>query len=229
MPSRLRSSSPWDSSLKKTPPRTSATMARRDGPPAPPPSSAIFPISAGGRLSTTKYPRSSRHFAASERPAPDRPVITVKSTISWLWLRLGFRPVVVATSARPSFPGLGGWAAVEPLVDRPGHGRPQSGGGLQLLDGGRPEAGNRTEPLQQGPLAGGPDPWDVVELGVQGALRPFLPVIGDGEAVGLVPDVLQHEQRLGPPGDDQRLRLAGQVDLLQPLGQADGRDLHPPV
>src|SRR5437879_33541 len=191
MPSRLRSSSPWDSSLKKTPPRTSATIARRDGPPAPPPSSAILPISAGGRLSTTKYPRSSRHFAASDRPAPDRPVITVKSTISWLWLRLGFRPVVVAISACPSLSGLGGGAAVEPLVDRPGHGRPQSWGGLELLDRGRPQAGHRTEPLEQRPLAGGPDPGYVVELGVQGALRPLLPVIGDGETVGLVPDVLE--------------------------------------
>src|SRR5438034_6094123 len=150
MPNRLRSSSPWDSSLKKTPPRTSATIASRDGPPAPPPSSAILPIRVGGRLSTTKYPRSSRHFAASDRPAPDRPVITVKSTISWLWLRLGFRPVVVATSARPSLSGLGGSAAVEPLVDRPCHGRPQSRRGLQLLHGGRPEPSHRTEPLQQG-------------------------------------------------------------------------------
>ena len=45
---------------------------------------ALLPISAGGRLSTTKYPRSSRHFAASDRPAPDRPVMMVKSR-----LRLG--------------------------------------------------------------------------------------------------------------------------------------------
>src|SRR5947208_16776931 len=108
-------------------------MATRAGLPEVAASSAILPISAGGRLSTTKYPRSSRHFAASDRPAPDRPVITVKSTISWLWLRLGFRPVVVATSARPSLSGLGGSAAVEPLVDRPCHGRPQSRRGLQLL------------------------------------------------------------------------------------------------
>ena len=79
MPRSRRCSRPVDSSPKNTPPRTSTTMATRLGPPRPEASSAIFSISAGGRLSTTKYPRSSRHLAASERPAPDSPVMMVKS------------------------------------------------------------------------------------------------------------------------------------------------------
>src|SRR5947207_14421012 len=45
-------------------------------------SSTIFGINDGGRLSTTKYPRSSSAFATSERPAPDRPVTIVKSGVS---------------------------------------------------------------------------------------------------------------------------------------------------
>src|SRR6266516_584153 len=140
MPNRLRSSQPWYRSLKKDTPRTSATIASRDGPPAPPPSSAILPIRVGGRLSTTKYPRSSRHLAASDRPAPDRPVITVKSTISWLWLRLGFRPVVVATFSPPFVPrrrrvrrrgafrgSSGPWPA--PVLGWPEAPRPRPSGG----------------------------------------------------------------------------------------------------
>ena len=37
-------------------------------------------ISSGGRLSTTKKPRSSKHFAAVLRPAPDSPVTTTVSS-----------------------------------------------------------------------------------------------------------------------------------------------------
>src|SRR5437588_11225686 len=36
-------------------------------------------ISSGGRLSTTNQPRSSRHFAAVLRPAPDSPLTTATS------------------------------------------------------------------------------------------------------------------------------------------------------
>src|ERR687892_386162 len=60
-----------ESSPKNTPPRTSSTMATLPGPPGLDASSAIFERSDGGRLSTTKKPRSSRHRAASERPAPE--------------------------------------------------------------------------------------------------------------------------------------------------------------
>ena len=43
--------------------------------------------------------------------------------------------------------------------------------------------------------------------------------------MGLVAEVLQDEQRLRAAGDPQGLGLARQVDLLQPLGQADHRDV----
>ena len=44
------------------------------------PSSASVGSSAGGRLSTTNQPRSSRHFAAVLRPAPERPVMIASCT-----------------------------------------------------------------------------------------------------------------------------------------------------
>ena len=43
-------------------------------------SSATLPMSIGGRLSITKKPRSSSTCAASERPAPDMPVMIVTSS-----------------------------------------------------------------------------------------------------------------------------------------------------
>jgi hypothetical protein len=42
--------------------------------------STIVASSDGGRLSTTNQPRSSRHLAAVERPAPDSPVTTTTSS-----------------------------------------------------------------------------------------------------------------------------------------------------
>ena len=45
------------------------------------PSSATLGMSAGGRLSITKNPRSSSTSAAAERPAPDMPVMIVTSSV----------------------------------------------------------------------------------------------------------------------------------------------------
>src|SRR3712207_6877102 len=44
------------------------------------PRSTIVDSSDGGRLSTTNQPRSSRHLAAVDRPAPDSPVTTTTSS-----------------------------------------------------------------------------------------------------------------------------------------------------
>jgi hypothetical protein len=52
-------------------------------------------------------------------------------------------------------------------------------------------------------------------------------VIGDGGAVRLITDVLQHEQRLRAPRDDQRVGAIREVDLLEALRQADVRDREP--
>ena len=57
--------------------RTSTTAAiLLMAPPLRVPSSTIVSSRPGGRLSTTNQPRSSRHFAAVLRPAPDSPVNT---------------------------------------------------------------------------------------------------------------------------------------------------------
>jgi len=40
-----------------------------------------------------------------------------------------------------------------------------------------------------------------------------------GEAVGLVADPLQHEQRLAATGQVDRFAAAGEVDLLEPFGE----------
>ena len=50
-------------------------------------------------------------------------------------------------------------------------------------------------------------------------------MVGDGEAVGLVPDLLQQVQGLRGPGDAQRVGPAGEVHLLELLGQGGHRDL----
>src|SRR5919197_1080455 len=224
MPSSLRSWSPRDSSVKNTPPRTSATMATRPGWPEVEASSAIFRMSAGGRLSTTKYPRSSNDFAASDRPAPDWPVMMVKSTVRSASGagRFSLCARAVATSAHRS--SLDRMEPMEVLVDRPGSRRPDPGRPRDLLRRGGPEASHRSEPLQEGLLPGRTHPRDVVQHRPDGPLGPLCPMVGDGEPVGFVPDVLQEEQGLRSPGDGQGLGLAWDVDLLQPFGQADRRD-----
>ena len=70
-----------------------------------------------------------------------------------------------------------------------------------------------------------PEPGDVVEHARRHPLAPQLAVEGVGEAVGLVADPLQQEQRLGLAGDVDRVGPAGHVDLLEPLGQRRDRDL----
>src|SRR5437763_2231800 len=60
--------------------RTSITTATLViAPRACAPSSTMVAISSGGRLSTTNQPRSSRHLAAVDRPAPERPLTTATS------------------------------------------------------------------------------------------------------------------------------------------------------
>ncbi len=65
---------------KKRRPRTSTTTAIRATLPCErAPRSTMVGIRAGGRLSTTNQPRSSRHFAAVLRPAPDMPEMITSS------------------------------------------------------------------------------------------------------------------------------------------------------
>lgn len=75
-----RSARDWWRSSKNRRPRTSTTTAiRATFPWERAPSSTIVGIRAGGRLSTTNQPRSSRHLAAVERPAPDIPEMITSS------------------------------------------------------------------------------------------------------------------------------------------------------
>ena len=53
-------------------------------------------------------------------------------------------------------------------------------------------------------------------------------MVRDGEAVGLVADLLQQVERLGVARDAHRIGLAGHVHLLEALGQAGHRDVLEP-
>ena len=54
-------------------------------------------------------------------------------------------------------------------------------------------------------------------------LGPPGPVVGDREAVRLVADPLQQVEALAGARQDHRVLLAGQPDLLEPLGQPADR------
>ena len=78
--------------------------------------------------------------------------------------------------------------------------------------------------LQQRLAPGLPEPGDVVERDGGHRLGALLPVVGDREPVGLVAHPLQQVERLAEVrGRITGSGVAGQPDLLQPLGQpADG-------
>ena len=64
----------------------------------------------------------------------------------------------------------------------------------------------RAELAQQGALALRPDTRYGVEGALHARLRPYLAVVLDGEAVGLVADALDEVEGLGGAGQDDRLR-----------------------
>src|SRR5690606_17923506 len=64
------------------------------------------------------------------------------------------------------------------------------------------------------------DARDVEQLGVQRLELALLALERDGEAVGLVAEALQELERSARPPDEQRLAVAGEVNLFEPLGQA---------
>ena len=84
---------------KKRPPRMSETKAALLAFPSEwAQSSANFGMRAGGKLSTQKYPRSSKHRMASLLPAPDNPVMMTSCMAFIAFLNLYFHFV----AARPS-------------------------------------------------------------------------------------------------------------------------------
>ena len=86
-----------------------------------------------------------------------------------------------------------------------------------------PQLAHRAEVPQQRSPPGLAKARNAVQLADGQRGRALLAVIGDGEPVRLVPDPLQQVQALAGARQDHRAVVAGQPDLLQPLGQpADG-------
>ena len=206
-------------------------------------------ISAGGRLSTTNQPRSSRHLAAVLRPAPDMPEMITSSG------RLGPpRPASALVTARrprsscslaclrrrrvrsPAVPRRPVVSMISPVAvftavrpGPPGEGRDDGLGRAR----GRCRAPRRSrstvaarsrfsEPkcLQQRLRAGLAEAGHVVERRWRViAWTACCAVVGDREPVGLVADPLQQVEALAGARQDHRVVVAGQPDLLQPLGQ----------
>lgn len=79
--------------------------------------------------------------------------------------------------------------------------------------------------LDQRLFAGFAESGDVVERARPEAFGPFDALVGDREAVGLVPYTLEQIQALTGAGQDHRVVLAGYPDLLQALGEAADSDV----
>src|SRR4029077_9759167 len=142
----------------------------------------------GGRLSTTNQPRSSSDLAAVDRPAPDRPVMTTMSTGS--------------SGALMMSPWLGG---AQRRDDGGGQPRADARHRRDLLYGRRAELAHGAEVLEQGLAAGRAEPGHVVEHAGGGGLAALLPVVGDREAVRLVPHPLQQVETLAAARHDERV------------------------
>ena len=102
---------------------------------------------------------------------------------------------------------------------------PMPGTRGDLVDVGRAQLPERAEVLEQRLAAHLAQPGDVVEEALDHRLRPAAAVVGDGEAVRLVAHPLQEVEPLAGARQDDRVLLAGQPDLLEPLGQAADRDV----
>src|SRR5690348_13622235 len=176
--------------------------------------STIVGSRPGGRLSTTNQPRSSRDLAAVDRPAPDRPVMMTMSAVS--------SAVLIVF---PRLVGARCLIGTECRRDRRGQPRADAGHGRDLLDAGRGELADRAEVLEQRLAPGRAEPGYVVERAAGGGLAALLPVVGDGEPVGLVPDPLEQVEPFAAARQDDRVLLARRPDFLQALGQAADGDV----
>src|SRR5690625_3186394 len=195
-------------------PRMSVTIATFGrAPSARPTSSSRAGIIWAGRLSTTNQSRSSRTRAAVDLPAPDIPV--TRTTSGWCP-----RAVVSAAILCRTF--------LQSCVNRSRQCRADAVDLLQLLDGGLPDARHRPEGLQQGPAPGGAQAGDRIEGGRLRRCGTLPAMVGDRDAVRLVADPLQQIQPLGAAGEDRRVVVARQPDLLESLRQPRDRDVREP-
>ena len=101
----------------------------------------------------------------------------------------------------------------------------EPGEGQQLVHRGLLDRFDPAQLLDQALAAGVAQALDPVEDAGGHALAPKLAVVGDGEAVGLVPQALQHVEGFGLAGDADGIGLAGHEDLFEALGQAGDGDL----
>src|SRR5262245_53127757 len=145
--------------------RTSITTATLvTAPRACAPSSTMVEISSGGRLSTTNQPRSSRHLAAVLRPAPDSPVTTATSTPEDGTVVVGGSASCCSSLMMITSLDVRG-ARHQRLVHRLRGLRADARGAAYLLDTRLTQSLQRAEMLQQGGLAGLPEPGDAVQHG----------------------------------------------------------------
>ena len=191
-------------------------------------------------------------LGAVQRPAPDSPVTmttraAARSAVQrGSWRRRCARRRVTVASHRSDLGGVAGvgercrarrarpagvvgrrLAAGAAVGDRrctaSAVRRPMPGTAASSSTRGRAQPLHRAEMPHQRLAPRLAEPGDVVQRGHRHRLRPLLPVVGDGEPVRLVAHPLQQVQRLAGARQDHRVVLAGQPDLLQPLGQpADG-------
>src|SRR5687767_11248645 len=195
--------------VMKSPDRVSTTKPKRLPPSWARPSSATLAISAGGRLSMTKNPRSSSTSAAADRPAPDMPVMIVTSI----------------SGADAAAPDSGTRPAVQMREQRPPDPLRQPRDRDHLVLGQLPQPLHRAELLEEAPAPRRTEPGDIVEHRPRHLLVPKLAVVRDREAVGLVAHLLEEVERLGVARDLHRLVAPGHVDLFEPFGEGGHADL----
>ena len=94
-----------------------------------------------------------------------------------------------------------------------------------LVNGSLPDPPDGAEAPQQSLAPGRTEAGNLIELTFCQRLRSLRPVIGDGEPVRLVAYPLQQVQALAGARHDDRGIVAGQPDLLEPLGEAAHGDI----
>ena len=201
------SSSAFDSSPKNTPPRASTTIATRCGaartwPRAPPSSeqrrrqvvdhevAEVLERVRGLGAARAGQTRDDREAGRGPRLARRGPDARRR------------HQAVSRSRARAERPVRRARHAVQVVVDGARELGPTPGVCGDLLHA-RARCSRASEPnrFSSAFFRAGPDAGDVVERRAQGALLALLPVVGDGEPVRLVAQVLQHEQRLRPARD----------------------------
>src|SRR5699024_784775 len=162
-------------------------------------------IICGGRLSTTYQSMSSSTLATVVRPAPDMPVT---STTSMGWSEPSAGPVSSLVLLCPCPSGAGhcifqhyskpdsNLSVGHRLNDLRGQGGTDPLDLADLLGRGGPDLLHGAEVPEQSGAFGLSQTGDVIEDRARHRLRPFGPVVGDGEAVGLIAQPLHEEQAL---------------------------------